>query len=1231
MNELQFPTFKEHVQSRSMWIGSNIISENNYSILIDGKFVKTTIEISDALYKTFDEVLVNSVDQYIKSVNYDKSTGGPVTNISVSFDTNTGEITVYNDGKGIPIYFNKDINQYTVEAIISREYSGSNFDDTINPDRVVGGLNGLGLKLININSVRFEIETVDLQRKTKYTQVCEDNMNIINKPIIDENYNKISYTKVKFIPDYAKLCRINSVTINPDWIKNKTNLTNFMKIIETRMYQTSVFISCINYRHEFNKKIQYNKKAKIIFNKNEIKIKSLSDFMKLYGVEDLLEIELFGDEIRFPWTICVGKIIKDTFNITIVNGVNLTKGGSHVNLIYNQIKTALQTKCNNEFKEKLELKDSMLKKIIFISDVRQIPLPQFAGQVKDSVTIGSKDLNIMKKLYIIPETFINKLWKMIKDVIEYKIIQESLATSVKRKKNVKVRKYEKAEITGCNSGLFIPEGDSAALPIRNILTSKSSKISKKNHGMYNIQGVPPNVCKKIKEVTIDGEKRIIQDSDLQNNIALQGLATVLNLNYCFTYKTDKEFKTLNYGYIVIATDQDLDGIGNICSLIIVFIVTFWPELVSRGFIRRFQTPIMRVYISENVYEFYSLRDYKKWVTTNYIDEDRIPDKIKKNIFYYKGLGEHTPEEVINMGINIQSNIITYTKDDVMNHTMKLYYGCDTGNRKEILLTPVVNDYTDEMLKSRKVPISTHFDIESKSFQLYFMKRKLKNAIDGMIPSQRKALAGARIMFQKESSAKVYQVTGYVTKKMHYQHGDASMNETIIKMAQTFTGSNNIPIFIPISNGFGDRVNGRGVSASPRYIKTKYNNKIMDIIFPPEDDWLLDYVYDDGMQAEPKYYVPIVPYSILENSTTTGVGWKIDVWGRDHKWVLHLLKQMIKYNYPEESNGKIIAKPYGLLNKVWLPNDMTTKLGTTTSSKNVSEICFGKYTIDYDKNIIIINQLPLKIWSYKLKCYITGIHHKTGKTEDKDGKPLFALDLVEDVIDNTGNNINELIIKLKPGSIDVINLKYGNETIDPIEDYLGLYQILSQHLNMISCDDSVIEFKSYEEVMEYWFILRRELYKIRIDRQKILLRLKILYNKQLLNFINMDENKTINLDKKNKVERNKILEDNNFVKFNKNNLFQPKYIKVDKLEYMILEHDASYKYIDDITKGMTEESSIDNLIKTIDKLEKILNDLNDKTWQTLWLEELNNFELMLNEGIKTNWLFGIKQHVFKKYN
>src|SRR6185437_741297 len=189
-----------------------------------------------------------------------------------------------------------------------------------------------------------------------------------------------------------------------------------------------------------------------------------------------------------------------------------------------------------------------------------------------------------------------------------------------------------------------------------------------------------------------------------------------------------------------------------------------------------------------------------------------------------------------------------------------------------------------MLDDLEIPVSYHFGVESYAFQMGFMRRKLPNASDGLLPGQRKAIAAMRGSEDK-SKSKVYQITGHVSKKMYYPHGDTSMNETIIKMAQTFTGSNNIPSFIPISIGFGSRVMGRSEASSPRYIDTKYNAKVMNLIFPIIDDSNLDYVREEGNQAEPEYYVPIIPYSILKTTTTTGVGWKIDAWARDYEWTM----------------------------------------------------------------------------------------------------------------------------------------------------------------------------------------------------------------------------------------------------------------------------------------------------------------------------------------------------------
>ena len=61
-------------------------------------------------------------------------------------------------------------------------------------------------------------------------------------------------------------------------------------------------------------------------------------------------------------------------------------------------------------------------------------------------------------------------------------------------------------------------------------------------------------------------------------------------NFLYT----KEWKTLRYGYILGLLDQDLDGF-NIFGLIITFIMTHWPALISRNFVRRINTPVIRYY------------------------------------------------------------------------------------------------------------------------------------------------------------------------------------------------------------------------------------------------------------------------------------------------------------------------------------------------------------------------------------------------------------------------------------------------------------------------------------------------------------------------------------------------------------------------------------------------------------------------------------------------------------
>jgi DNA gyrase/topoisomerase IV subunit B len=1295
--------FKDHAKKRSMWLGSLVSSEHELFVLEDGLFRKQTLEYSDALFKCIDEILVNAMDQYINAINLPANKGGSVTEVKISFDIKTGEISVTNDGQGMPVYRMDDPDDpknhpWTVQNIISKEFTGANFDDEGSPDRVTGGINGLGIKVVNALCKRLEVETVDWTNFRYYNQVCHDGMNKIDEPtVIDlkkerntDAYKALNadqrkpHTTLKFIPNYTELCKISSRKRDKHWYNKERGLT-IMKLIETRTYQLAAFVVSTSYRYDREECIDYKKKAKIYFNDTLIEINSLSDYAMMYGLSNVVSTEIkstatarrkkSSDEIvKFPWSIAVNVspaaindrdaegIVYDTIEyksfeqVSLLNAVHLTKGGSHVNALLkmiqealrNRIEKLLSTKYRDDKGKPKDFPANVLKNNLFIFNSLQIPIPQFAGQTKESVTLSSSDLKSFKETYELPKSFITKIWQILEPVLKYKFLIQGAGSKVKKQNYV--RKYDKAKFAGkrqaLDCGLIVPEGDSAETTMNSIITSRKSSLNKNFIGTYNIQGVPMNALKEIKEIVVGKHTRIKQSKRLQQNAGLQGLYQVLGLNYDYTYyagddpvlraKGDKEFSTLNYGYVVWAVDQDLDGIGQICSLGLVYFMVFFPQLIKRGFVKRWASPVIRIYPTKgDVLEFFSDKEFSRWREDNFGvagDIDDIADIPKGyKVKYYKGLATHSKAEVEHMASTYEQNVYTFTWDDAAQEFMDVMYGSDTEPRKAELKTPVSAEYDEDLFEQQIVEIGSHFQIETKSFQLDFMERKLPSAVDGMIPSQRKAFAGARrIWANGGSEMKVYQVTGYVTKQLHYQHGDSSMNDTITKENQTFNGALNIPKFTPISNGFGDIKDGRSKTGQARYIETKLNNRLTDVMFPRGDDYMLPHAYDDGVQCEPKYYVPIMPMAVLNTVTTVSVGWKIMCWARDFKFTLQQVRHMIKYDYPEPA-----GEPMSFRKQVWLQPGMTVFEGKYgKGSKDVTEICLGDYEWEENTNTVKITQLPLKVWSYKLKCSYIGCKpydEKTTTRKTKEGEiPLPKKEHVLEVMDNTGNNIADMHVVLKQGAIDEIEENYGDANVDPIMDYLDLKQNLETHLNMISKDGGVIEFENYADIVKHWFPIRRQLYEDRLEREIILLKFQIIHWENVQNFIRMEKADEINVNDIPEEEQIETLDEQEFVRINLVLLEHPKYTKTEDLQDAIFGDSASFKYIlDKITKRMCSTQQIQLREELIEVLKARLRKLEESTYKDLWNDELDKLEKVVAEGIKTDWLFGTKKHVFTK--
>ena len=118
------------------------------------------------LYKIFDEILVNAADNYQRDPT--------MSLIRIKIDPEKNLISVWNDGKGIPIEIHKEHNCYVPEMIFGQLLTSSNYDDA--EKKVTGGRNGFGAKLANIFSTKFIIETADARSRKKFVQTFRDNM-----------------------------------------------------------------------------------------------------------------------------------------------------------------------------------------------------------------------------------------------------------------------------------------------------------------------------------------------------------------------------------------------------------------------------------------------------------------------------------------------------------------------------------------------------------------------------------------------------------------------------------------------------------------------------------------------------------------------------------------------------------------------------------------------------------------------------------------------------------------------------------------------------------------------------------------------------------------------------------------------------------------------------------------------------------------------------------------------
>ncbi|KAF2458755.1 DNA topoisomerase [Lineolata rhizophorae] len=782
------------------------------------------------LYKIFDEILVNAADNKVRDKNMNE--------IKVTVDREKGEISVRNNGKGIPIEIHEKEKMYVPELIFGNLLTGSNFDD--DEQKVTGGRNGYGAKLCNVFSTEFTVETLDSRQGKKYRQTWTDNMANAGKPKITSCKGE-DYTKVTFTPDFGKF----GMTSMDD---------DFEALVKRRVYDLAGTCSGV----------------KVSLNSDRIKINSFKRYMEMYtkeiravnaetdpeaadGKKDVIIIDRPNDRWEIGFAVSDGSFQQVSF----VNSIATTSGGTHVNYVADQIVSKLVDIVKKKNKGGVQLKNNQIRNHIFLFVNCQVVNPAFTSQTKEQLTTKSSQFG---SKCTVSDKFLNDIKKteVINNILHFaakkadQVLQKSDGSRRQRMNNAKLTDANRAGTKdGYRCTLILTEGDSASL----LALAGRAVVDPDLFGVFPLRGKLLNV----RDASID---------QISKNQEIQNIKKFIGLQHKKEY-TDT--RSLRYGHLMIMTDQDHDG-SHIKGLLINFLQVQFPSLLKiEGFLLEFITPIVKVWKGDPAHpkqlrSFFTMPEYEAW--------KKEPGHQRGwDHRYFKGLGTSSPEDAQVYFRDLDRHLKEF-------HTMKDHEAemidLAFSKKKADARKNWLRDFVPGTFLDMKDKMISYDDFVNKELILFSMAdnlRSIPSVIDGFKPSQRKVLYTC-FKLNLKKDAKVVQLAGTVSGLTNYSYGEASLQQTIIGLAQTFVGSNNVNCLHPSGN-FGSRLQGGSDAASARYTYTRLS-PFARKLFHASDEPLLSYEEDDGKTIEPQNYVPILPMILVNGADGIGTGWSSQI-------------------------------------------------------------------------------------------------------------------------------------------------------------------------------------------------------------------------------------------------------------------------------------------------------------------------------------------------------------------
>lgn len=390
-----------------------------------------------------------------------------------------------------------------------------------------------------------------------------------------------------------------------------------------------------------------------------------------------------------------------------------------------------------------------------------------------------------------------------------------------------------------------------------------------------------------------------------------------------------------------------------------------------------------------------------------------------------------------------------------------------------------------MSKIRTKKVTDFLNDELREYSMDVIEnRAIPSVIDGLKPTARKSVYIADKVWKSgnEKPMKVFQFVGKMAADAYYHHGDASANSVVTGMGQKFKNS------LPLLEGIGQYGTLRSTEAgAPRYISTKLSQNFRLLY---KDFELLENQIDEGVEIEPKFFLPIIPTVILNGSSGIAVGFASNILNRNPKDVIDACIDHLK--------GKKIKEL-----KPWLSEfSGTWERDVENPNRWIST---GVYEVK--KSEVRVTELPPD-WEFeKYESYLDELIDKK---------------IIKDY-DNNASSVVDYTLKFKKDDLQTLVEK------GKLDGILKISKPFTENLTTLDENGKLKIFDCVEDIVRYFVDFRLEYYQKRKDY------LIGKYNKELkemcfrIKFIKAIIDKKLVVNNKPKDEIVSWLEENKFDK------------------------------------------------------------------------------------------------------